>query len=215
MKSTFLLRTSTVCAFLLLIAAPLHAVAYLRTPEGEAGAIDWAPSAYRLAPELWNWSHPQTVYLAYGRVTSILLVGALLGLVAMHRLQPRPESTFERWAFRVFAVGYALLGAGSIAEYYTPFLEQAFMFITLPGTLITLVGGVLFGIASSRRKIIRPALAIFLALSFLPGVPVLVAILGHIPIAFSLVMLGLITAGLSLASRSNAPTNTEALPTFQ
>lgn len=33
----------------------------------------------------------------------------------------------------------------------------------------------------------------------------LVAMLGHIPIAFSLVMLGLITAGLRLASRSKLP----------
>ncbi len=192
----------------MLVTAPLHAVAYLRTPDGEPGAIDWSLDAYRLAPWLWDWDERQSVYLTYGRVTSVLLVGSLLGLVALHRRQRHPQARFERWAFRVFAAGYTLMAIGAIAEYYTPFLEEAFVFIAIPGLLLTLLGGLVFGIASSRVNSIPRSLAFFLALSFLPGVPLLVALLGHIPVGFSLVMVALIIIGLKLSGETPEPRGT-------
>lgn len=189
----------------MLVTAPLHAVAYLRTPDGEAGAIDWSPEAYRLVPWLWDWGDRQSVYLTYGKVTSVLLVGSLLGLVALHRRQRYPQARFERWAFRLFGVGYTLLAVGALAEYYTPFLEEAFLIFAVPGLLLTLLGGLAFGIASSRLKVISQPLAWSLAFSFLPGVPLLVAVLGHIPVGFSLVMVALIVIGLKLAQAGESP----------
>lgn len=204
-KHSALIRVSIFSAILLLITTPLHAVAYMRTPDGEAGAIDWTPVAYRALPWLWDWGERQSVYLTYGKVTSVLLIGALLGLLALHWRQRRQEARFERWSFRLFAAGYTLLGVGAITEYYTPFLEEAFMFIAIPGLLLTLVGGLVFGIASSRVKVISPPLALFLAFSFLPGVPVLVTVLGHIPLGFSLIAIALIAVGLRLSKSGETP----------
>lgn len=196
MKPLALIRVSILSSTLMLVTAPLHAVAYMRTPDGEAGAIDWTPGAYRALPWLWDWGERQSVYLTYGKVTSVLLVGALIGLWGLHWRQRREEARFERWAFRLFAVGYTLLAVGATTEYYTPFLEEAFLFIAIPGLLLTLVGGLIFGIASSRVRVISPPLALFLAFSFLPGVPLFVATLGHIPIGFTPVMIALIAVGL-------------------
>jgi hypothetical protein len=204
-KSLALIRISILSAILMLVTAPLHAVAYLRTPDGEPGVIDWASGAYQIAPSLWDWGGRQSVYLTYGKVTTVLLVGALLGLLPMHWRQRREEARFERWGFRLFAVGYVLLAIGAITEYYTPFLEEAFMFIAIPGLLVTLLGGLLFGIASSRLRVISGPLALFLGFSFLPGVPLLVAVLGHIPIGFSLVMVALIVVGLRVARTAGYP----------
>lgn len=189
---------SIISAALMLITTPLHAVAYLRTPDGEPGVIRWNQVAFEAAPGLWDWGDRQAVYLTYGRVTSVLMIGALLGLVALHRKQRGDEARFERWAFRVFATGFVLLAVGAITEYYSPFLEEAFIFIAIPGLLITLIGGTLLGFASSGRRVIPKSLAIFLALSFIPGVPLMVALLGHIPVGFSLVSVALILVGLRL-----------------
>ena len=201
-KQSALLRVSIFAAVGMLLTAPLHGVAYLRTLDGEPGAVDWGPGAYRLAPSLWDWGERQSVYLTYGKVTSVLLVVSLLGLVALHRRQSHPQARFERWAFRVFGVGYTFMAIGAIAEYYTPFLEEAFLFIAIPGLLLTLLGGLAFGIASSRVNVLSQPLSWYLAFSFLPGVPLLVAVLGHIPVGFSLVMVALIIIGLKLSGET-------------
>ena len=125
----------------------------------------------------------------------LLLLVAALGL---HRYQRQAAGSFERWAFRAFLAGQVLLVCGTIVEYYTPYLDAGFMFLTLPGVLITVVGGLLWGIAIARNPLVPAAPAWLLALGYLPGVFVLIALLGHIPIALSFVMLAWVLLGRHL-----------------
>ena len=192
-------RTSVAGSAAVLVAAPLHAVAYIRD-EGEdaAGAIPWTDAAYRAAPALWDWASRHSVYLNYGRITSVPLALMLVGAVALHRRQRRPERRFERWAFRAFAVAATLLVCGVLLEYYTPFLEEAFLILALPGLALTLITGLLFGIATARADAVPTWQGALLAVAFLPGMPLLVALLGHIPIGMSLVAVAWIVIGLQL-----------------
>lgn len=199
-------RTSIAASAAVLIAAPLHAVAYIRD-EGEqaGGAIPWTDDAFNAVPDLWDWASPHTVYLNYGRMTSVLLPLMLIGALALHQRQRGAERRFERWAFRAFAAAATLLVVGALIEYYTPFLGQAFLFLALPGLALTLVTGLLFGIATARAGAVPTWQGVLLAVAFLPGVPVLVALLGHIPIGMSLVAVAWILIGLRLlATASNA-----------
>lgn len=192
----------------MLVVAPLHAVAYLRE-EGldEGGAIEWTPHAYEAAPWLWDWADSHDVYVWYGRITSVLLVLMLLGAIALHRRQARAERRFERWAFRAFAVGATLLSAGALLEYYTPFLDTIFMFVALPGLFLTLITGTLFGIATARADAVPTWVGVLLAVAFLPGMPLLVAMLGHIPIGTSLLAIAWILVATRLR-RSELPVAT-------
>jgi hypothetical protein len=197
-------RISVGAAAALLITAPLHAVAYLRD-EGydEGGAIDWARSAFDAVPALWDWSSSHQVYLWYGRVTSVLLVLMLLGAIALHRRQRRPERAFERWSFRAFAVAATLLCIGALLEYYTPFTDEIFLAVALPGLALTLITGTIYGIATARGDAVPTWMGVLLALAFLPGMPILVALLGHIPVGMSLNAIAWIVIGRHL--RRTAP----------
>lgn len=88
-------------------------------------------------------------------------------------------------------------------EYYTPFLDEAFLFVALPGLALTLVTGLLFGISAARADAVPKWQGVLLAVAFLPGVPLLVALLGHIPIAMSLVAVAWIFIGFHLLRTSS------------
>lgn len=204
MNARMLSKVSVGAAIIMLLTAPLHAVAYLRTPDGEAGVIEFHDNAYEAAPGLWNFASRQEVYLTYGRITSVMLVLALLGIFALHALQKADGAKFEKWAFRAFTIAFVLLSAGALIEYFTPFLEEGFVYLALPGLALTLITGLVYGLASIRRGVLPKGLAIFLALSFIPGVPLMVALLGHIPVGFSLVMIALILVGLRVSKAAPA-----------
>lgn len=199
-------RTSIAASVAVLITAPMHAVAYIRD-EGEdaGGAIHWTDDAFAAVPGLWDWGSAHTVYLNYGRVTSVLLPLMLVGALALHRRQRRAERRFERWAFRAFAVAATLLVLGALMEYYTPFLEEAFLILALPGLALTLVTGLTFGIATARADAAPAWQGLLLAVGFLPGVPLLVALLGHIPIGMSLVAVAWILIGVHLLRTGSGP----------
>jgi hypothetical protein len=191
--------TSVAASAAVLIVAPLHAVAYIRDEgEDEAGAIKWTGPAFDAAPGLWDWASTHAVYLNYGRITSALLPLMLLGALALHRRQRRPARRFERWTARAFGVAATVLVIGAALEYYTPFLEEAFAFVAIPGLLLTLIVGLLFGIATARADAVPTWQGVLLAVAFLPGMPVLVALLGHIPIGMSLVAISWILIGAQL-----------------
>ncbi len=204
MNPRILSKASVGAAILMLLTAPLHAVAYLRTPDGEPGVLVWHDDAYEAAPGLWNFASRQDVYLTYGKVTSVMLVIALLGMFALHSVQKADGAKFEKWAFRAFTVAFVLLSAGALIEYFTPFLEEGFVYLALPGLALTLITGLVYGLASIRRGVLPKGLAIFLALAFIPGVALMLALLGHIPVGFSLVMIALILVGLRVSKAAPA-----------
>lgn len=204
LSSHTLSRSSIAASMAVLIAAPLHAVAYIRDEGAEAaGVIHWTDDVFDAVPGLWDWASPRTVYLTYGRITSVLLALMLVGAIALHRRQRQPARRFERWTFRAFAVAATLLVLGALMEYYTPFLDEAFLFVALPGLALTLVTGLLFGIFAARADAVPKWQGVLLAVAFLPGVPLLVALLGHIPIAMSLVAVAWIFIGFHLLRTSS------------
>lgn len=200
-------RASMAGAGVLLLVAPFHAVAYLRDEgyEGQ-GAIHWAEAAFEAVPAIWDWSGSHDVYLWFGRVFAVALVLMLIpGAVALHSRQRGRAARFERWSFRAFALAATLLSLGVILEYYTPFTDQVFLAVALPGLALTLLTGTFFGIATARAGAIPTWLGVLLALSFLPGVPLSVALLGHIPIGFSANAIAWILIGIRLLRNSPAP----------
>jgi hypothetical protein len=147
-------------------------------------------------------------------VTSVLLPLMLLGAIALHRRQRAPERRFERWAFRAFATAATLLCIGAALEYYTPFLEEMFMLVALPGLGLTLLTALPFGIATARARVVPAWLGIMLGLSFLPGLPLLVILLGHIPIGMSLVAISWLLVGARLRRSDAAVSASAARPAF-
>ena len=206
-------RVSVAAAAGLLLTAPFHAVAYLRDQGyDEQGAIHWAKSAFEVMPGVWDWSETHSVYLWFGRVTSVLLVLMLIpGALELHRRQRADERRFERWSFRAFLVGAILLSAGAILEYFTPFTDEIFLVLAIPGLILTLVTGTVWGVVTARAKSIPMWLGVLLALSFLPGMPLLVALLGHIPIGMSLNAAAWILIGTRLL-RTRAEAQSGAAP---
>ena len=204
LSSHTLSRSSIAASMAVLITAPLHAVAYVRDEGAEAaGAIHWTDDAFDAVPGLWDWASPHTVYLNYGRITSVLLPLMLAGAIALHRRQRRPERRLERWTFRAYAVAATLLVLGALMEYYTPFLDEAFLVLALPGLALTLIAGLLFGISTARADAAPKWQGVLLAVAFLPGVPLLVALLGHIPIGMSLIAVAWILIGFQVLRTSS------------
>lgn len=103
-------------------------------------------------------------------------------------------------------MGATLLSAGALIEYYTPFIDQIVLALELPCVALTLITGTLFGIASARAEVLPTWLGVLLAVSFLPGMPVLVALLGHIPVGMSLNAIAWFLVGVRLLrTRSGRP----------
>ena len=162
---------------------PLHSLAHFATDDGEEGPIKWSDRGRDTLEPLLDWGSADTVYLTYGRVYLLVVLAFLLGLVSLLARRARELQGLERWSFGIALVGYALLVAGAVVEYWTPYIGFGFMAFSGPGVLVALLGSTLLGIALLRRRAVPRGGAWLLALS--------------IPLLFGmLVLVGHLSAGL-------------------
>jgi ABC-type multidrug transport system permease subunit len=163
-------RTAWTTATVGAVVGQLHAMSRHATREGaedlELGlTAAWSvPVSERLAP-LLQWSDPDTVYLTYGKIW-VFVVAAFTAAAFLVYRDRRPRGA-ERWVWRMLFAGYTLLGLGVFGSYWTPWLEESFMFVGMPGMLLTVLGSTALGIVLLTRRF-RPVLTAVLLVAFLP-----------------------------------------------
>jgi len=161
-------RSAWIAAWAGVILSPIHALSRFATEEGredlESSSRFWAePAAERVRP-LLDWADPHTVYVTYGKGWLVLILAATV-CAFLVRGTRRPHG-LERVAWPVALTGLTLETVSVAGDYYTPWIDESFLFIGLPGMLISLIGSLLLGIALLRRRYRPRMTAWLLVLSF-------------------------------------------------
>jgi hypothetical protein len=111
---------------------PFHATDYFATQDG-ASSLDapwvaaWAEPFARVFDPLLTFAPPGQVYITYGKFATLVLLGYLAGVLALHSRQGAHAGRLEKWGFRVLLVGTVLGTVGAFGEYYSPYLEFFFV----------------------------------------------------------------------------------------
>jgi hypothetical protein len=93
---------------------------------------------------LLNWADPDTVYLTYGKIWLPVFVSFTLAAFVVYRR--RRSTRFEKWAWYITLTGYIIATVAVFGDYYTPWIDQAFL-VTVPALLLSLAGSTMLGIA--------------------------------------------------------------------
>lgn len=204
-----------------LVVGQLHALARHRTEDGRsdldlAATSWWAEPAGRALDPLLSWAGPDTVYLAYGKWWPVALgVTVAAGHLVMRLRAPYGA---EKWGWRTFLVGYALLALGAGTYYWGQWtsynvLEDIGLWMDLPGALLASIGGTVLGFALLRRGA-RPRVAAILLVLTIPSLVAIsmVTSLGNtsLPAMFAVALL----AGEATAPRA-ATLSRSAVPATQ
>lgn len=164
-------RAAFVSAVFATVLAPVHALARYATEDGMEdldlpGVRAWAEPARDALEPLLDWGSADTVYLTYGKLFfPVVLLATLSALVV--RARREPTSGAETWGWRFAAVGYLTLTAAMLGEFWSPWLEESFAVLGIPGLLLSLVGSTTLGIALLRRGF-RPRATSWLLLLSIP-----------------------------------------------
>lgn len=172
--------TAAVTSVLGILYWPFHAVAYFQTEDGREskGALPWDGAARDTLGPAIDWSDVDTVYVTYGKVTLVLLLGFLLGLLALHARQAQAGEKLERWGFRIALLGNAIAAVGAFVEYWLEQVDAGFA-VGAPGVLLLLVGSTLFGVGTLRAEI-APRVGAWLLILSIPLLIAVTALLGHL-----------------------------------
>jgi hypothetical protein len=160
-------RFAWIMAWVGLAVGALHALARHATDEGNEDLNQpltraWSVPATRALRPLLDWSDPGTVYLTYGKIWFPVFAAFSLCAFVVH--QRRRPAGLEKWAWRVALTGYLIATLSVFGDYYTPWIDQSFVLLTVPGLLISLVGSTMLGIALLRNRFQPRATAWLLAL---------------------------------------------------
>jgi hypothetical protein len=143
-----------VVAWVGVVLAPIHALSRFATAAG-TGDLEspvvraWAEPAARLLRPLLSWSDADTVYVTYGRVwLPLLLVATVCAFVVRSKRDPHGG---ERWAWWIALTGYVVATVSVFGDYFTPWMDQSFAFVGIPGLLISMLGSTMLGIVMLRR----------------------------------------------------------------
>ncbi len=161
------------CAWVLawvgVVVGQLHALARHATVDGASDLEQpltraWAQPASAALRPLLDWGDPDTVYLTYGKAwLPVFAAFTLCAFVVRHRRAPRAS---ERIAWFVALAGYVVVTLSIVGAYYTPWLDQAFMFLVVPGLLLSLVGSTALGALLLKNRFRPSGTAWLLTLSF-------------------------------------------------
>ena len=138
-----------------LVLVPLHGLARFNTDFGhkdldECCAAWWGRPGLEALHSLITWSDPYSVYLWYGRVWVLLLAAAAFAAFAVHAVL-RPVNRTQTWAWRAVLTGLVLETVGIGGAFFTPWLDQFYLGVGVPGVALGLIGGTVLGISSLRR----------------------------------------------------------------
>ena len=202
-------RAAWIGAWFGVVLGPIHALSRFATEGGRedlafAPTRMWAEPAAERLRLLLDWADPQTVYVTYGKMWFVLLVAATACAFVVRR--SRERRGLERVAWPIALSGMVISTAGLFGSYYTPWLEESFVILGIPGMLISLLGSLLLGIALLRRGF-RPRATGWLLVLWLPLFEVLSSL-----IALGAAMLPMLfawgLAGRGIAATANEDTAT-------
>lgn len=157
-------RAALVAAAAGTVLAPLSALARFATEDGKSDLESdvvraWAEPARDALEPLLDWGSADTVYTTYGKVWTPILLAALLCAVAVFRR--RTPTGAEKWGWRMTLVGLVGMTIGVTGSYWTPALDEFFLF-ALPFMLIAMTGGIVLGIGLLRSGFRPRATAVLL-----------------------------------------------------
>ena len=158
-------------AWLALTLAPIHALSRYATADGKADLDSsfvraWAEPAARALKPLLDWSDAQTVYVSYGKAWFFPFVAAMICAFVVKRNRA-PSTRVELWAWRVSLTGLVLATASTFGDYWTPWLDESFLFLGIPGMLTSIFGSMALGVSLLRHGF-RPRLTAVLLATWLP-----------------------------------------------
>jgi hypothetical protein len=127
----------------------------------------------------------------------------LAGAYALHRHQSAPGRKAEVVGYWILASGAALTLVGTIVVFYVSLSDVTFFTFLVPGMLLMILGSLVFGIGTIRAKVAPAAIGWLLAIGG-PLQLILSDVLGHNPLAFLLVLIAMVWAGIwSLRARAS------------
>jgi hypothetical protein len=153
------------------VLGPVHALARYATEDGKEdldlpGVRAWAEPARDALNPILDWSSADTVYTTYGKLwLPVFLLATLMALVVRGT---RGETTgAEKWGWRIASLGYVVATVALVGEYWSPFLDETFAIVGIPGVLLSLIGSTVLGIGLLRRGY-RPRVTAVLLVAWIP-----------------------------------------------
>ena len=207
MHTTTLGRIAGLAPLPVVAVAPFAAIAWFRTEDGAGEpqapwVAAWSDPVQRTFDGAFTWASADTVYLTYGKVYVVALVGILCALIALRRVDTS-GSRLSRWAPRLGLAAFGLTALGVVGEYWTPWTDQVFKLVSVPGLLLVVLSSPLLGAWLLRRRLGSRVGAWMVALT-LPGIVGLSLLGGHL--GFALVWLSVSWAlhGRALSDQTSA-----------
>jgi hypothetical protein len=189
---------------------PFHASAYFATQDGSA-ALDapwvavWAEPFTRVFDPLLTFAPPHEVYTTFGKILVLVVLGFLVGVLALHSRQGARAGRLEKWGFRVLLLGSVLGTLGVFGEYYTPYLDFSFLAFSAPGILLLMFGSLLFGIGTLKAGMVPRLGAWLLTLGGFPGIVLMTVLVGHLSGGLLLLDFAWVVLGYALWTQRVAP----------
>src|SRR3954452_11626251 len=161
-------RAALVAACAGTLLGPVHALARFATADGKGDLSSpvvraWAEPAARTLRPLLDWGSADTVSLTYGKLwLPILLVATTCAFVVRGSRTP---TGVERVGWWIALTGYSLAPASVLGDYWTPWIDQSFLFLGVPGLFTSVIGSGVLGFALVRRGY-RPRTTAWLLLTW-------------------------------------------------
>jgi hypothetical protein len=219
MNSSNLIRKGGLAAMLGgivgILYAPFYALAYFATEDGAESleapwVAAWAGTLRPILEPLLTFAPPEVVYLTYGKFFSLMVLGWMAGLLALHARRAASAGRLERWGFRVAFTGTVLGTLGGIGAYWIGSVWWgavgfSFLAFMVPALLLFGIGFPLFGIGALRAKVAPRLGAWLLIIGGLPGMILLNILLGQLSLGLLLLNLAWVVLGHSLYSVKATP----------
>jgi hypothetical protein len=215
MRTTTLSRIAQLAPLPVIAIEPLAAIAYHRTQDG-AGEPQapwvraWSEPVQNTVEGAFTWAPADTVYLTYGKVYLVAMIGILCAVVALHR-NDSSDSRLSRWAPRVALTTFGLTTLGVAGEYWTPWTDQVFLFVSVPSLLLIVLSSPLL-VAWLLRRQLGSLLGAWMVALTLPGIVGLTILGGHLGFAIIWLSMSWALHGHALLARSAGSSSGVAEP---
>lgn len=203
-----------------ILYSPFYALAYFATEDGAASleapwVAAWAGAVRPILNPFISFAPPEVVHLTYGKFFSLMILGWLAGLLALHARQAANAGRLERWGFRVTFAGVVLGTIGSIGAYWIGSVwwgavNFSFLAFMVPALLLFNIGFPLFGAGTLRAKVTPQLGAWLLMVGGFPGILLLTILTGQLTLALLLLNLAWVVLGNALFSESSASAKRQA-----
>jgi len=201
-------RVAWVMAWVGLVVGQFHAMARHNTADGKSDLDSWTTRVWsdpgrKLFAPLLDWASPDAVYLTYGKIWfPVFAAFTACAFVLYQRRRPRG---FEKFAWRFALLAYTWACVAVLVTYWTQWthttslLDLAFLWLDIPGVLLTMIGSTMLGITLLRHGF-RPRTTGWLLALAVP-ISILIGMFTSMGSGALAEMFGFGIAGLQLARR--------------